>query len=145
MYIPPQPSKQISFVVILGVGKETNSDEICAMKEQIYKLERQLATTDATTHHVHYHVDNRVVILIQNVEVDLAKIKEPMPLMWYNRHNKGSKYTQVFLPPQVPKKHPDGEVEVDLLEYESQTEPSITGILGVPGERVHRCVATISS
>jgi len=111
------------------VGEETNSDELCTMKEQIHKLERQLATTDAT--HVHYH-DNRVIVVIQNVEVDLAKIKEPMPLMWYNRHNKGSKYTQVFLPPQQPKKV-DGEVEVDLLEYENQKEPSITGILGSPG------------
>jgi hypothetical protein len=108
------------------MDKETNSDEICQMKEDISKLRRQLAYTGNDTH-LHYH-DNRVVIVIQNVEVNLAKIKEPIPLMWYNRHNKGSKYTQVFLPPQAPKKHPDGEVEVDLLEYESQKEPSITGI-----------------
>lgn len=95
------------------------------MKEQLHNLQQQLAT-DGT--HVHYH-DNRVIILIQNVPMDLAKIKEPIPLMWYNRHTHGrNKYTQVFLGAQLPKKHPSGEWMLDLLENEDQKQPGITGI-----------------
>ncbi len=70
----------------------------------------------------------RSVIVIQNIAIDPTTIQKPIPLMWYNRHNKGPKKTKVFLPQQVPKRRPDGEVEVNLLEYESQKEPSIIGI-----------------
>ena len=47
---------------------------------------------------------------------------------WYNKHNKGEKHTKVWLPAQRPKKHPSGELMVNLLESRYQKSPSITGI-----------------
>jgi len=110
--------------------------------EDIYKLQQQLANPGDATH-LHYH-DNRVVIVIQNVPMDVEKITEPVPLMWYNRHHSaGQKYTRVFLGKQVPKKHPKtGEWMLDLLQNAADQKPSITGIfprhLEVPHKRQRR-------
>ena len=75
---------------------ETNSDEICQIKEDIFKLQQQLAKPGDAATHVHYH-DNRCVIVIQEMPFDLTQLQEPIPLMWYNRHNTGKKWTKVYL------------------------------------------------
>ena len=97
------------------------------MKEEIHTLRRQLAVTNDTTH-IHYY-DNRVVIVIENVPVDLRKVEAPVELFWYNRYNVGHKYTKVYLPPQEPGiDDTTGELTVDLLENERDTSPTIHGI-----------------
>jgi hypothetical protein len=69
------------------------------------------------------------VIVIQSVPMDLAEIQQPVPLMWFNKHNAGPKYTKVFLGKQEPKKDPvSGEWTLDLLQHADEQEPSIQGI-----------------
>ena len=78
--------------------------------------------------HFHYY-DQRVVIVIQNLPVDLQSLEEPLPLWWYNKHNNGHKYTKVFLPPQTPSKCENtGEITVDLMATKNEKLPSIQGI-----------------
>ena len=102
---------------------------MCAMKEQIFKLESQLSQPgEGTQNHFHYH-DNRCIIIQGNVPMDLSRLEQPIPLMWYNRHNDGAKHTRVFLGKQAPKKHPEtGEFMLDLLSSADATAPSILGI-----------------
>ena len=68
--------------MLLQAQMETTSDEMCAMKEHIFKLQNQLANPGEAGTHIHYH-DERCVIVIQNVPMDLAGIQEPIPLMWF--------------------------------------------------------------
>ena len=95
----------------------------------MFKLEKQLANPSDDATHIHYH-DNRCVIVIQSVPFNLAELKEPIPLMWYNKHHAaGRKWTKVFLGQQVPKKDPkSGECMLDLLQHVDEKEPSIQGI-----------------
>ena len=111
----------------LQAQRETNSDEIIGLKEEVFALKKQLATGESSSgNHVHLH-QHRVIIVINNTQLDLQAIPEPVALWWYNRHNEGHKYTRVWLPPQEPRTE-NGQVMVDLLESKWETTPSIQGI-----------------
>ena len=59
-----------------------------------------------------------------NYSPPMSKIKQSSPRFWFNRYNKGSKYTRVYLPAQEPKVDDSGEVTVDLLDNLWDTQPT---------------------
>jgi len=117
-----QVQEQKDDIQKLQAQHETNSDEICQLKEEVFSMKRQLADGG-----VHYH-DNRVVVVIGQMPLDVAQLPAPIELNWYNKHNTGNKTTRVFLPAQTPKQDANGKILLDLLQWKGEAEPSITGI-----------------
>ena len=116
-----------------------SSHEIPLLQE-IHNLKRQLASKDESMH-FHYY-DQRVVIVIQNLPVDLKSLSEPLELWWYNKHNNGPKYTKAYLPAQTPSKcESTGEITVDLMATKNESAPSIQGIY--PVSYTHLTLPTI--
>ncbi len=105
---------------------DAQGEKMDAMQEELHALKRQLST-GADGNHIHYH-DQRVVIVVQHLEIDLRALPTPVELFWYNWRQKGCKYTRVFLPAQEPKYTATGEITVDLLHNASDNTPSILDI-----------------
>ena len=78
----------------LQASNEVVTEEVVAMKERLFRLENQLANTQAPS--VHYHDNRTVVIVIEGIgKYHVEEATENLPVLWYNKHNTGAKNRKV--------------------------------------------------
>ena len=92
---------------------EATVEIVRELAEKVDNLEKQLVVANAPQYH--YHDNRTFYVYLGKEQVDILSLKEPIPVIWYNAWNTGSKERRVFLPPQQPVYHVDmGEYAVNL-------------------------------
>ena len=128
-----EQSEHVDIIQNLQASNEVVTDEMVQMKERLYQLEHQLASSGANgATQVHYHDNRTVVVVINGIgKYHVEEATDALPVLWYNfhGHDTGATSRRVFLPPQTPRQHPvSGEWMVDLVEHAGQKKAVFEGI-----------------